>query len=86
MPHKYRMQYGFVKYLRKHQESQKELIYMTWANKIRHFSNYTTCRLEGGHRTVKRFLCSAQGDLLSVVELLHQYIDTEIHELKALLA
>lgn len=73
----------FVKYLKEEQLPHVKMCIKYWTSKVQYFGNATTCRLEGGHHTLKSFLANSQGDLLDVIERIKLYIDRETRELRS---
>jgi hypothetical protein len=44
-----------------------------WTSRVRHFSNSSTLRLEGGHSSLKQFIRDSRRDILTVCEKIVKY-------------
>ena len=53
-----------------------------WTNKMKHYENDTTNRVEQAHAKLKRHICNATGPFQAVWEAMHNMIDSQLNEVK----
>ena len=63
----------------------KEKFVKAWTNKVLHFGNTTTCRVESAHNALKKWLATSTGSIDSVFEKVHLEIDSQISGIRYLL-
>jgi len=71
-----------VEYLNKNIIPLKEKFASPWTNKIKHFGNLATSRVEGQHRVIKSYLSGSTGDLLTAVESIQLSVCNQAREYK----
>ncbi|KAH6776189.1 hypothetical protein C2S52_013750 [Perilla frutescens var. hirtella] len=61
----------------------KERFVSCWTNRVMHFDNATTCRAEGAHVKLKRFLGTSTCNLEGCWEKIHDMLETSFNAIKA---
>ncbi|XP_074308697.1 uncharacterized protein LOC141643434 [Silene latifolia] len=79
--------YKFVPGLKKYCKNTwinkyKENFVSAWTDKVLHFGNITTNRVEGTHPALKRLLRTSVGGLDTVFETIHHAVNLQYHEIK----
>ncbi|KAH6789587.1 hypothetical protein C2S51_004593 [Perilla frutescens var. frutescens] len=73
-----------VKYVMSHWiKPYKERFINCWTNNVMHFDNTTTCRAEGAHAKLKKFLGTNTGNLETCWEKMHDLLETSFNAIKA---
>lgn len=83
---KYKDHTSVITYIEKTWLPYKEKFIYAWTNKVTHFGNHVTSRVEGAHSKLKRYLQVSTGDLRGVKDKICLVIDNEFHEIKARLS